>query len=296
MTGLRAVRLIAWVSLACLGLAAAAAGAATLRIVAAENVYGDVAAQLAGPQAQVLSVLRNPAADPHLFEPDPATARALSDADLVILNGAGYDPWMQRLLSSAPRAGRQVLDVSALVPQVTAIGNPHLWYDPATMPPVARAVSAWLAQRDPSHAALYQQRLQQFLASLRPLDARIAQLHARYAGIAVTATEPVADDLVRAIGLTMRNERFQLSIMNNTEPGARETAAFEQSLRQRHVHLLLYNAQASDSAVQRLIGIARASGVPVLAVSETEPPAVHYQQWMMQVLQGIALALGGTHP
>ena len=275
------------------GLAAGRALAGPLHIVAAENFYGDVARQLAGPDARITSVLRNPAADPHLFEPDPATARALASANLIIYNGAGYDPWMPRLLRSAPLAGRQVIEVAALLPALAATGNPHLWYDPATMPMLARALSARLAQLDAAHAGLYQQRLQRFLASLQPIDARIRQLRARYAGTAVTATEPVIGDLTAALGLVTRNQRFQLAIMNNTEPGARETAAFEDSLRRHQVRLLIYNRQTSDDAVQRLRSLAGQLGIPTVAVTETEPPGVFYQQWMQQVLGALGQALAG---
>lgn len=282
--------------LLCIGcIAAGPAPAGPLHIVAAENFDGDVARQLAGADAEIISVLRNPAADPHLFEADPPTARALAKANLVIYNGAGYDPWMPRLLRGAPLAGRQVIEVAALLPALAATGNPHLWYAPATMPALARVLTARLVELDAAHASLYQQRLQRFLMSLQPIDTQIRRLRARYAGTAVTATEPVAGDLAAALGLVMRNQRFQLAIMNDTEPGARETAAFEQSLREHRVRLLIYNRQTSSSAVRRLLSLAGQLGLPTVAVSETEPPGLDYQQWMQQVLSALGQALAGPH-
>ncbi len=265
---------------------------APLRIVAAENFYADVARQLAGPTAQVASILNNPDADPHLFETDAATARALVSATLVIYNGAGYDPWIARLLGGSS-VNRHVIEVARLLPRAP-LDNPHLWYDPATMPALARALTAELTRQDPTHASQYARRLRQFLDSLQPLSAQIATLRARYAGVPITATEPIANALTDAIGLVMRNQRFQLAIMNDTEPGARETAAFERSLSDHAVRLLIYNQQASDSSVRRLLQLARRNGVPIVGVTETEPPGLHYQQWQQTVLQALGRALAGA--
>jgi zinc/manganese transport system substrate-binding protein len=276
-------------ALARLGFAAAAAPSAAIRIVAAENFYADIARQIAGPTALVRGVLDNPDADPHLFEPDISTARAVHGADLIIYNGAGYDPWMERLAAATSQSGRQIIEVAALISRRGS--NPHLWYDPRTMPALARALAERLSQQNPAHRADYQQRLQRFLASMQPVALAIEHIRAAHAGEPVTATEPVANDLTAACGLVMRNQRFQLSVMNDTEPGARETAAFERSLRRHEVRLLLYNRQASGYTVQRLLAIARAERVPVIGVTETEPAGLHYQQWMLQQLADIGHAL-----
>ncbi len=277
-------------------LPAAQAAPAVIRIVAAENFYGDVARQVAGPAAQVISVLNNPAADPHLFEIDVPTARAIAAADLLIYNGANYDAWVSRLLASTPSSTRRVIEVAALLQRHSAQSNPHLWYDPTTMPAVARAVAAQLQLFDPAHASAYAERLQRFLASMQPIDAKIMQLRRSFAGQPVTATEPVADYLTAAIGLTMREQRFQLAVMNDTEPGARETAAFERALRDRQVRVLIHNEQANGASIQRLLDIARQSHVPVVGVTETEPPGLDYQQWMLAELAALERALSGSSP
>lgn len=279
--------------LAATGIAHAAAR--PLLIVAAENFYGDVAHQIAGPGVQVVSILQNPDADPHLFEPDAATARLVADADVLIYNGLNYDPWIERLLANHARRARQTLQVAALLQRQGTDANPHLWYDPATMPALARALATRLEALDPAGAAGYAARLAAFMRSLQPLDAALGQLRARYAGVPITATEPVADDLAAAAGLRMLNGAFQLAIMNDTEPGPRETGEFEQSLRTHAVRALLYNRQTSSGTTQRLLDIARQSGVALVGVTETEPVGVQYQQWMLGVLQNLAAALAGSH-
>ncbi len=270
---------------------AVAAAETPIRIVAAENFYGDIAAQLAGPRARVTSILENPSADPHLFEPDVATARAVADADLVVYNGLSYDVWMMRLLGSARAPARRVVEAASVPGRAARGSNPHLWYDLQTTQALARAVVTSLGQIDPAHQAGYAHRLDQFLASLRPISAEIERLRARYAGVPVAATEPIADYLTAAIGLSMREQRFQLAEMNDTEPSARDTAAFEEALEGRTLRVLIYNPQVTGAAVERLLQIARAAGVPVVGMTETEPSGVEYQQWMLGQLRALDRAL-----
>lgn len=275
--------------------APAPAAARTLRIVAAENFYGDLAAQLAGPGAQVRSILRNALADPHLFEPDISTARAVAEADLVIYNGLSYDEWMARLLAGTRSPHRRLVVAASVVSRASQRRNPHLWYDPDAVRDVARAIAAQLEAIDPARRALYTARLRAFIDSMRPIDAEIAALRSRFSGTVVAATEPLARYLTDAIGLAMSNERFQLAVMNDTEPSARDTADFERSLRENRVRVLLYNSQVASSAVERLLGVAREARVPVVGMTETEPPGVGYQQWMLSQLQALGRALDSAH-
>ncbi len=101
----------------------------------------------------------------------------------------------------------------------------------------------------------------------------------------MTASEPVFGYMANALGLKMRNERFQLSIMNDTEPSARDVAAFEKDLKDHKVRVMFYNKQASDKAVQRLVDIARKRRIPVVGVTETAPPGMTYQDWMLDAAQ-----------
>lgn len=261
-------------------------------VVAAENFYGDLARQIGGDRVSVVSILSNPQQDPHLFETSPSVVRALAGAQIVLYNGAGYDEWMDNLLKVTPKAGRVVI-VAAQIVGAKAGANPHLWYDPTTMPAVAAALTAKLSAVDPTHAAGYAARAQDFLASLGPLNAKIASLRAAYAGVAVTATEPVFGYMAAALHLTMRNQHFQLAVMNNTEPSAADVAAFERSLTMHSVRVLFYNKQASDNLVRHLVDLARASKIPVVGVTETCPPDLSYQDWMLDELGQTENALAG---
>jgi zinc/manganese transport system substrate-binding protein len=279
--------------LVALGLSPTASAAdSALKLVAAENFYGDVAHQIGGPQVKVFSVLSNPDQDPHLFETSPAVLRQLADAKIVIYNGADYDPWMPRLLKATPRPNRAVIVVADLVRKKVG-GNPHLWYDPPTMPAAARAIAAALSKTDRAHAADYQARLEIFLASLTPLNNKISAIRKKHSGSPVTASEPVFGYMAAALGLKLRNEKFQLSIMNDTEPSARDVAAFERDLKQHKVRVLFYNKQASDKIVLRLVDIAHAAKVPVVGVTELIPLSMNFQDWMLHELDDTEKALAG---
>jgi zinc/manganese transport system substrate-binding protein len=272
--------------------AAARAADGEIAVVAAENFYGDVARQVGGDRVAVTSIMSNPDQDPHLFEVSPTVVREIAAAQIVIENGADYDPWMQKLLKVTPKPGRAII-VAADLMNKKAGDNPHLWYDPATMPAVASALAAALGAADPAHKDDYAARLKTFLASLQPLNEKIAAIRGKYAGATVTATEPVFGYMADALKLKMSNGRLQLAIMNDTEPSARDVAAFESDLKTHKVRVLFYNKQASDKLVQHLVDVARASGIPVVGVTETCPPDVSYQDWMLNELGATEHALAG---
>jgi len=273
-------------------LTASRAADAKSAVVTAENFYGDVAAQIGGDRVAVSSILSNPDQDPHLFEASPSVVRQIAAAQIVIYNGADYDLWMEKLLTVTPRPGRVVIVAADLVHK-KAGDNPHLCYDPPTMPAVASALAAALAAADPAHNDDYAARLKTFLASLEPLNEKIAAIRSKYADVPVTASEPVFDYMAAALKLNMRNKRFQLAIMNDTEPSARDFAAFEQDLKTHQVRVMFYNKQASDKIVQHLIDLARASNIPVVGVTETAPPDLSFQDWMLRQLEDTENALAG---
>lgn len=271
------------------------AKAARPLVVAAENVYGQIAQQLAGKDADVVSILANPAADPHGFEPSPATAKLLARASITIANGAGYDSWMQKLLAANPKAGRRdivVADVAHAAPGA----NPHLWYQPNAVLAGATALASALGAADPAHAFGYATKLSQVQADLAWVLGAIAALNGTYGHAPVAATEPVFDDMAAAIGLDLHGHGFALAVMNATEPSASAIAAFEDDLRQHRVRVVIYNSQVTSPAAARMLGIAKAANIPLVAVSELLPAHTTYLAWMHGQLDALAGALAATAP
>jgi zinc/manganese transport system substrate-binding protein len=271
------------------------ARADSLQIVAAENFYGGVAQQIAGDSATVRSILTNPNQDPHEFTTNAATAKAVADADVVIYSGISYDPWMDKLITSDLKR-RFVINVSALIGAKEG-DNPHIWYDPKTMPALAAKLVDYLSSVDPAHVATYQQRLADFNASMKTELDKIAALKAATTGMAVTATEPVFGYMADALGFKMLNYDFQVKIMNDAEPTATQTAAFEQNLTSHTVKMLFYNSQVTDPTTDRIQRIARAAKIPVVGVTETQPlDQKSYVDWMLHELDGVEAALPAKSP
>ncbi|MGE0146536.1 MAG: metal ABC transporter solute-binding protein, Zn/Mn family [Parvibaculaceae bacterium] len=276
-----------------LSLAAASqTGAAEpIKIVAAENFYGDVVKQIGGDAVDVVSILTNPDQDPHLFEASPSVARDISDAKIVIANGVDYDPWIDALLGASPSQDRKVIVVGDLAGK-KAGDNPHLWYDPRNVVAMARELSSVLSRQDTANKSLYARRLADFEASLRPLTEQIAQIKSRYAGAPVAATEPVFGYMFEAMGLDVKETSFQNSVMNDTEPSASDVANFENDHRNHKLRQLVYTSQATDPAAERLKSLAEAAGIPVVGATETQPDGKTYQSWMMSEVTGVGKAFG----
>lgn len=261
-----------------------------VNIVAAENFYGDVAKQIGGNDVKVTSIMSNPDQDPHLFEASPSVARNVAGAQIVVYSGIDYDPWMEKLIKAHESSDRKVIVVADLVGKKTG-DNPHVWYDPATMLAYAKSLSEALTAADASHKDGYAERLAKFVDSIKPIQDKIAELHDRLMGTPATATEPIFGYMFDALGMTVRNDSFQLAVMNNTEPSASDVAAFEKDLKTHQVKLLIYNSQASDPIATRMEKIAKAAKVPVVGATETEPPHKTYQTWMMDELSAVDKAL-----
>ena len=264
-----------------------------LKILCAENVYADIAAQIGGNYVRTTAVLSNPDQDPHVFEASPSVARDIKNADLVILNGAGYDDWMNRLLAASPNTTRKTLEMAEIT-HVQSGENPHIWYDVGRVQTFAHALTETLSTLDPAHKQDFDHNLANFAASLEKIDQQIHDFKTRHGQIAITASEPVFGYMAASLGADMKGLSFQMAIMNNTEPSVSDVATFEKSLKNHEVSAMLYNAQAGSPSVERLKKIAIAAGIPVVPVTETEPAHTSYQDWMRQEISALDQALSGA--
>src|SRR5579863_9816739 len=117
-----------------------ASSSTVLNVVAGENFWGSIAAQLGGTHVNVTSIVTDPNADPHQYEGSTQDARAFAQANYVILNGAGYDSWGQKLLDANPESGRKVFTVANLLGKHEG-DNPHFWYNPSYVEHVSNQVT-----------------------------------------------------------------------------------------------------------------------------------------------------------
>jgi zinc/manganese transport system substrate-binding protein len=272
---------------------AAAAGAGLITAVGAENEYANVLSQIGGKYVQVSAILDNPNTDPHSFEASPRVAQEISLAQLVVQNGIGYDSWINKIESASSSSSRKIIVVQHLLGLPDNTPNPHLWYDPRTMPAAAKAMAADLSAIQPAHRAYFEANVTKFDTSLTPWLDAIARFKATHPGVTAATTEPVADYLLTAMGIdNLTPFRFQADIMNGVDPSPEDIALEDSFFSQHKARLFAYNQQVVDSLTASIRANALKDGVPVVGVYETMPtPGYTYQSWMLAEVTAIEKAV-----
>jgi zinc/manganese transport system substrate-binding protein len=262
-----AVVLVAGALAGC-GTGSPLASGGKLQVVVAENFWGSIASQLAG-------------------------ARAVASSRLVIMNGAGYDGWVRKLVDANPDSGRVVLDVGDLV-HVPVGGNPHQWYSPASVETFIRATTARLQRLDPANRAYYAGRRQRYESvGLRGYKELIASIRAQYAGTPIGGSESIVAPLAKGLGLTMETPAsFLDAIAEGNDPTAADKATVDEQVAGHAIEVFVYNSQNSTPDVKRLLDAARKAAIPVTTVTETLTPAgATFQAWQSRQLRQLRDAL-----
>jgi zinc/manganese transport system substrate-binding protein len=264
-----------------------------IRVVAAENFWGSIASQLGGSRVQLTSIITNPATDPHDYEPTAVDARTLAGAQLVIVNGIGYDPWASKLLAANPVGGRIALTVGDLV-GLKPGANPHRWYSPTNVQQVIHAIVADLAKLDPKDAAYFHAQESRFeRKGLARYKQVIATIKRRYRGVPVGASESIFAPLAQALGLNLITPySFLKAISEGTDPTTADITTIERQVARRQIKVWVFNSQNSTPDVARITGAARKKGIPVTTITETLSPAsATFQAWQVRQLEALEAAL-----
>lgn len=166
------------------------AGAASLDIVTTTTVFADLIKQVGGDRVNVVSIV--PAgADPHTFEPTPREARHIATADVLFVNGLGFEAWVEKLLVNAGSPNLQVVTLSQGLEPIEGVsftvhqghddhdhahdGDPHFWLDVTHAMHYVRTIESVLIAADPAGAEGYRSRAAAYLAELDELDQWIAE-------------------------------------------------------------------------------------------------------------------------
>ncbi len=263
-----------------------------IKAVGAENEYADVISQIGGQYVSVVGIMSDPNVDPHSYEANTQDAALIAGAFLIVENGLGYDDFMDKLAAASPSSSRTVIVAAQVLGDPASTSNPHLWFDPQTMPKVAAAIAQSLETQLPDQAPYFTGRLATFDSSLNEWNTDLADLRHGYAGAGVAVTEPVADYMLQAAGMNIKTPwGFQAAVMNGTDPSPQDVQTQENLLRQRQVKALIYNRQAVDDVTTALLKLAKDNQIPVVGVYETMPPGLTYQTWMEQETNNLLKAL-----
>ena len=278
------VKFILWIIVyLCIYTHSYSASASVIPIVAAENIYGEVAKELGGAYVDVTNIINNPNQDPHLFTTSPSTAVAITKANIIIYNGADYDPWMNSLLGVQDQRHTTIISVADLM-GIKKGENPHIWYNPETIPQFSQKLVSVLIQRDPAHAVYFQQQLKLFDKKYQPIFKIIQDIKQHYSNTPVIATEPVFNYMTDRLGFHLYGQAFQLSLMNDIPPTISQIQQFQEKLYQHSVKLLIFNKQVINPIVIQMLTIARQEKIACLGVTEMLPNNTSYVQWMMKQL------------
>jgi zinc/manganese transport system substrate-binding protein len=275
------------------GGAAAGASAGKLQVVAAENFWGSIAAQLGGSKVAVSSIIVNPNTDPHSYEPTASDGVAMARSQIAIVNGIGYDEWASKLLAANPSGSRAVLDVGKLL-GLRQGENPHQWYSPSSVQRVIAQIAADYERRDPTDAAYFERRRTLFVTrDLAEYDRLRDEIRARYAGVPVGYSESIFQPLGEDLHLKLATPySFAKAIAEGTDVSAADKQTVDGQAERHAIAVWVYNSQNATPDVQRVNQLARAARIPITTVTETLSPAsATFEQWQDAELQSLLAAL-----
>jgi zinc/manganese transport system substrate-binding protein len=285
------------VLLICVACGPPATDSEQLKVVAGESFWASIATQLGGFRVSVHSVVSDPNADPHEYEATTADARAFAEADLVILNGAGYDGWGTKLLAASQSQHRQVIDVAQLLGK-KAGDNPHFWYDPGAVVKVADSITATYASIDPAMATkgYFDLQRDEFSKALAPYTNEIATIRQKYAGAAIGATESIFVYMAHALSLNLTTPpAFMDAIAEGNDPPAGAVAQFHDQIAGNQIKVLIYNVQTATAVTTNVKALAAAHHIPAVGVSETlQPQNAKFQDWQLAQLKSLENALAAS--
>lgn len=264
----------------------------TLTVVASTNVWGDIVSRIAGPGVTVRPILSDPAADPHSYESTPADAAAITDADLVVYNGGGYDEWVNRILDTDPAVRAKGIEAFALRGDQTD-DNEHVWFDPAAVTGVITQVTERLSALEPAQGDALRRRAGAFAGEVDQLAARLAAIGQTRPGSRVVSTEPIAHYLLRTAQVgDVTPPEFVEAIEAENDPPVASVATTDDLLSARQAEALVFNPQTETPVVDQVRTVAQQAGLPVVEVTETLPPNTSYTQWVTGLRGALAQALG----
>lgn len=266
-----------------------------LQVVAAENFWGSLVSQLGGTHVNVLSIITDPNADPHEYESNSGDALAISNASLVIVNGANYDDWALDLIAASNTPNQVVLNVQEFL-NLSDTVNPHLWYDPTYVNETVHQMYLDLCSLDPADSAYFTQQYAALNASLAVYNGRIDEIKQQFAGTEVASTESIFVYLANATGLNLVSPpAFMEAVAEGNDPPAQSVVQFQQQLQSGNVSVLVYNEQTVTPLTQSMKLLAAENNVTVVGITETiQPPDVSFQTWMNSELLALQNALNAN--
>ena len=262
-----------------------------ISIVASTSIWADVAQAVAdtasGVDIEVKPIVEGNGVDPHHFEPSAADIAKAEDADLLVVNGGGYDSWIYQavsdqdnIVSALPLTdhGKLADDPSVMTidaakatakkdpKKVTNIeGNEHIWYDPAALDEVAGNIADQINELNTDANA-----------STERVDSHVDRLRDKLkelpGDLSYAQTEPIADYIMKyTSGKDVTPEGYRKATISEGEPTAADLAAFTKAIKEDKVDLLIFNPQTETDTAGRIKSAAEDADVSIVEIGETPP-------------------------
>ncbi|CCJ65972.1 MULTISPECIES: metal ABC transporter solute-binding protein [Leuconostoc] len=257
-----------------------------ITIVASTDFYAELAQTVVGSHGKATAIIKNQNISPEDYEPTTAVAKEVSQADIVLANGLGYDTWLNKLAKASDQA--KLIRVGETVLKQKTGNNPHLWNNPETMIKTAHYLAKQLGQQDPTHKADFQKNANKYIASLKPIQSLITQISKKSNGHAVAQTEPVFEYMLKAMGYHVMDSDFSEAIEAGNDPSPTTLATLKSAIENHKITFIVNNKQTSSTTVSNIINLAKTHHIPVVNVTETIPNGENYVSWKLSELQQIA--------
>ncbi len=261
-----------------------------IRVVSSLDFYAQAASAVLGQYGQVTAVINSPSVDAESFEPTTHTAKQVAKADVIIENGLGYDDWLGKVVAANGQEKRTINVGTDLMHRQVG-DNPHIWYNPQTMPRIVAQMVARFSRLQPEHKATFKRNADRYLETLSSWKKTIKQLKRMSHHQAVAVSEPVFNDTLSAVNLKVTDNHFARAVEEGTDPSPADIAKLTRDFKQHRVALWVVNTQNSQPIVNSMTKQARRYHIPVVQVTETLPSNQSYAHWMTNELNQVKTAL-----
>lgn len=261
----------------------------TIEVVASVNQWGTVAKTLGGGNVNVTSIINSTNVDAHDYEPTTSDIAKLQKAQVIIVNGAGYDAWAVKAAQSA----------NATIVNAAAVGgvndgeNPHVWFSADVRKAVAQAITEAYEQADAAKKSDFDKLHDQWKSEENNVESKIAEVKQKSDGLAYAATESVASYLAEDMGLTDATPGgYARATANESEPTPTDIRQFADALKSGEIKLLIVNTQEESELTGKITNAAKSANVPMVELTEQMPEQYDsLTAWMESLVDAFSQAI-----